>query len=89
MTSVKIYTCILANIPGRHNRQIKKPRSLTQDSDHGKLVQLVFVSHMQYMAKFVAFPLLVSINESVIHVCNLSMFESSGRDYQDCHCTVV
>ena len=31
---------------------LKEPRGLTQDSGHGKLVQLVFVSHMQYMIKF-------------------------------------
>ena len=31
---------------------LKQPRGLTQDSGHGKLVQLVFVSHMQYMTQF-------------------------------------
>ena len=52
MTAVKIYTCILATIPGKRNRQIKITLRLTQDSGHGKLVQLVFVSHMLYMTKF-------------------------------------
>ena len=52
MTAVKIYTCILANIPGKQNRQIKVTTRLTHDSVHDKLVQLVFVSHMQYMTKF-------------------------------------
>ena len=28
MTAVKIYTCILANIPGKQNRQIKIARRL-------------------------------------------------------------
>ena len=52
MTAVKICTYILANIPGKQNRQIKITLGLTHDSGHGKLVQLVFVSHMQYMTKF-------------------------------------
>ena len=50
MTAIKIYTCILATIPGKRNQQITL--RLTQDSGHGKLVQLMFVSHMLYMTKF-------------------------------------
>ena len=44
---------ILANIPGKQkNNKLKQPRGLTQESGHCKLVQLVFVSHMQYMTQF-------------------------------------
>ena len=52
MTAVKIYTCILANISGKQKRQIKVTTRLTHDSVHDKLVQLVFVSHMQYLTTF-------------------------------------
>ena len=44
------------------NDKLKQQRDLTQDFGHGKLEQLVFVSHMQYMRNLnVAFLLSVSI----------------------------
>ena len=39
--------------PSKQNRQkLKLPNGLTQDSGHGKLVQLAFVGHIQYMTTF-------------------------------------
>ena len=52
MTAVKIYTCILANIPSKQTRQIKITPRLDLRFWLGKLVQLGFVIHMQYLTKF-------------------------------------
>ena len=46
-----LYYYILANKPCKQNQQIKITPCFTQDFGHGKLVQLVFVSLIQYMTK--------------------------------------
>ena len=63
---VKLETKQLLCFQIKHARiqmgSIKITTGLTQDSGHSKLVQLVFVSHMQYMTKnIVAFLLPISI----------------------------
>ena len=69
MTAVKIYTCILANIPSKQTRQIKITPRLDLRFWLGKLVQLGFVIHMQYMTKFYC-----SISFALQYIRNLSDF---------------